>query len=40
MMSMRYPNGSKSVTTVDLDNVPTEMDMMDEYLDADDGMDF
>lgn len=40
MMAMRYPNGSKPVTTVDLDNVPTEMDLMDEFMDADDGMDF
>lgn len=40
MMAMRYPNGSKPAAPgVDVDSLPNEMDLMEEYMDADE-MDF
>lgn len=40
MMAMKYPNGSKPASPgVDLDSLPNEMDLMEEYMDADE-MDF
>ncbi len=39
MMAMSYPQGIKATTSVDLETLPNDMDLMEEYMDADE-MDF
>lgn len=39
---MRYPQGCKPAAGagIDLDSITNDMDLMEEYMGADDGMDF
>lgn len=40
MMAMRYPEGKAPSAAIEVDSIPNEMDMYEEYMDGDDGMDF